>query len=572
MEEPPEQSAHARDGAGGGHLRATLGVIAEVLQSPRLRRVALAFLVFNAVEAGAWVVILLYAYAATGPESVGLVALAQLLPAAVVAPLAATLGDGRSRHGLLLAGYATLAATLGLTACAMLSGWPPLAVYAAAIAASTSLVLVRPAQHSLLPEIAFTPQELTAANAVSSIAEALGILAGPLVVAALLAAASHGWALAVGAIAMAGAALLVLSLADRETSALAAPRTPADASVGSSLARYRRQVAEGFAALAGHRDARLLVLLLGGRTLMIGITDVLFVLLALEFFGTGESGAATLAAALGAGGIAGGAAAFLLVGQPRIAWIIAGASAGWGLALAILSLPGIGPVAPLVMVAGGTGLAVLDIACRTFLQRAVPFDVLSRVFGIVEGLSMVVLAVGSVLVTAVVAVVGLEASILVFAALLPAVVAFAWPPLSRLDARTLVPQRELALLRRALLFAALPPPALEGLARAAKWKQVPAGGRVLREGEVGTDYFLLESGSVVATRDGRFLRRMDAPAAGFGEIALLRDVPRTASITAERDSVLLVLGRNEFLAALTGNAGAAATAEQVTAARLLDRD
>ncbi len=152
-------------------------------RQPVLRRVELAFLVFNAVESGAWIAILLYAYQATGPASVGLVAVAQLLPAGMFAPVAATLGDRYRRVWVLFAGYLLLGLALTLTAVAMLRDGPPLLVYALAITGSVAVTLIRPSQGALLPSLARTPAELTAANAVSGIVEAGGLLAGPLLAA-----------------------------------------------------------------------------------------------------------------------------------------------------------------------------------------------------------------------------------------------------------------------------------------------------------------------------------------------------------------------------------------------------
>jgi CRP-like cAMP-binding protein len=182
------------------------------------------------------------------------------------------------------------------------------------------------------------------------------------------------------------------------------------------------------------------------------------------------------------------------------------------------------------------------------------------------------LAAGSLLVTAMVALVGLHGSVLVFGAILPLLLALAWPSLRQLDRRVAVPARELELLSRVDLFDALDPPALEGLAHRAGWEAVPAGAVVIREGEAGERFYILESGSVAAAKEGRFLRRMSRPGDYFGEIALLRDIPRTASVVAEEPTVMLVLDRPGFLAAVTGNPAAASALERVAEARIEDRD
>ncbi len=547
-----------------GRLRTTWRVIAEVLANPRLRRLLLAFLAFNAVEYGAWVGILLYAYEATGPTSVGIVALAQLLPAALVAPIAGTLGDRYPRLRVLALGYLALGFLLLLTAGGMLAGWEPLVVYALAIAAGMSLTVARPTHNALLPALARTTEELTAANAATTIAEAGGILGGPLLAALILAVAGPGEVLLVLAATMLAGALLVLTLRTVGPVADAAPAVTL-----GPVAPEGESVFAGFRVLAADRDARLIVGVLAARTLMIGITDVLFVLVALELFETGESGAAILSAAMGAGGVVGGAMAFLLVGQPRIAPIIGLCAVVWGGAFAIMGLAGSGGLAPLLLVVGGTGLAILDVAGRTILQRAVRDEVLARVFGVLEGLNMAALALGSVLVSLVTGLIDLRAAVIVFAAFLPLAIGLAFPWLRAVDRRAIVPSRALALLRGLQLFEALDPPVLEGLARSATWLSPPAGDVVIREGDHGDRYYVLETGTVRITREGRYVNDLDTPGEGFGEIALLRDVPRTATVTTLRDSTLLALGRETFLNAVCHPA-AHAEAHRIADSRMAD--
>ncbi len=536
---------YARMNALTSRLRATRRVIAEVLRNSRLRRLLLAFLAFNAVEYGAWVAILLYAYEATGPASVGIVALAQLVPAAIVAPVAGTLGDRYPRLRVLALGYLALGILLTLTAGGMLAGWNPLVVYILAIGAGLTLTVARPTHNALLPGLARSTEELTAANASTSIAEAGGILGGPLLAAMILVVAGPGEVLLVLSVTMLAGATLVLSLRALEPAMESQP----PAILGPAVPAGESPFA-GFRALAADRDARLIVGVLAARTLMIGITDVLFVLVALELFETGESGAAILSAAMGAGGVIGGAMAFLLVGQPRITPIIALCAVVWGGAFAIMGLSGSGSLAPLLLVVGGTGLAILDVAGRTILQRAVPDEVLARVFGVLEGLNMAALAIGSVLVSLVTGLIDLRAAVIVFAAFLPLAIGLAFPWLRAIDARAIVPTRALALLRRLPLFEPLDPPVLEGLARSATWVSPTAGDVLIREGDHGDRYYVLESGAVRITRGGRPVLDLDTPGDGFGEIALLRDVPRTATVTTLRSSSLLVLERETFLGAV----------------------
>src|SRR5215470_8876602 len=96
-------------------LRMTGRVVRAILRNPSLRRVELAFLLFNTVEYATWIAILLYAYSAIGPASVGFVAVVQLVPGAILAPFAASFADRLSRQRVLLVGYLAQVATFGLT-------------------------------------------------------------------------------------------------------------------------------------------------------------------------------------------------------------------------------------------------------------------------------------------------------------------------------------------------------------------------------------------------------------------------------------------------------------------------
>jgi MFS family permease len=553
----------------------TLRIAEEVLRNPTLRRVEAAFLAFNMVEYGSWVAILLFAYEATGPASVGVVALAQLVPAAIVAPFSGTLGDRFRRERVLLAAYALFALLTALIAAGMLLGWPVAAVYLAAIAASTTLTAVRPAHNALLPGLAHDPAELTAANAMTAVAESSGLLLGPLAAAAILTVGEPGAVLGVLTVVAGAAALLVVGLRPHHDGAphLSDPAYdealhPTEASPAEATGAA---VLGGFRALARHPDARLIVAILASRMLLIGACDVLFVLIAIERFGTGESGAAILSAAIGAGGILGGVAAFGLVGRPRLAPVLLAAGLAWGVLFLVFGALAPAVLAPVLLIACGLALAIMDVAGRTALQRAVHDEVLARVFGILESLSTVCLAIGSILLPLAVALFGIPAAAAVFAAVIPLVVLVASPGLRGIDRRADVPVRALALLRRLPLFAGLAPPTLESLARSGVWQTVPPSTVVIREGDPGERFFVLESGSVDVSRGGEYVRTLSSPGDGFGEIALLRNVPRTATVTATTESQLLGIGRTEFLAAVTGQAVVSAKAGQIVDA-YLDHD
>ena len=538
------------------HLRTSLRVINAVLRNPALRRVELAFLLFNAAEFGAWVAVLLYAYDATGPASIGLVAVAQLIPAALVAPFAALIADRTDRVRSLAIGYGIQAVAFGVTAAGILLEAPPILVYVGAAAAATSLVVTRPTQGALLPEISRTPEELSAANGVSGTVEGGGVFLGPLAAAAILTVGGPGHVFMAAAVAVGVAAVLVLSVTRRMLldGQVSVPGINIGQAGDPPADIARRSVLEGLRVVRRNGHVRLVVGILGLRAVASGAMDVLFVLLALEVFNTGASGAGILNGALGIGTVAGGAASFLLVGRSRLAPALAVAACVLGGALIATALFGTGFDAPLFIAVGGVGYAACAVAGLTILQRTTPDVVLGRVLGSLESVHLVGLALGSLLAPIVVSVIGVQGALAVAGALLPLAVLLSWGGLREIDRGTRIPARELALLVRVRAFAPLPAPDLETLARRVRWLAVDAGTVVIAEGERGDAYYVLEHGRFRVEQGGVLLRTLDEPADGFGEIALIRNVPRTATVTAEEPSVLLVVRRDDFLGAMAGHA------------------
>ena len=125
-----------------------------------------------------------------------------------------------------------------------------------------------------------------------------------------------------------------------------------------------------------------------------------------------------------------------------------------------------------------------------------------------------------------------------------------------------MPVVELALLRGMRIFAALPAPAIEGLARNATTVEVPAGTYIIREGEEGDRFYAIADGEVEIRRDGIDLGTRGR-GDGFGEIALLRDIPRTADVIAHGPTRLFALDRTAFVIALTGHEPARLEADRI---------
>jgi hypothetical protein len=375
---------------------------------------------------------------------------------------------------------------------------------------------------------------------------------GPLVAAAILLVAGPGEVFAAGALAAGIASVLVMRVRNAGFRHGGHGHGADGIATEGAVHSAHGSVLAGLHLVRTNRDTRLIVGLLSLRKLVSGALDVLFVLLALEVLGTGDSGAGVLGAALGLGTLVGGTAALGLVGRPRLAPALALSAALLGLGVMAAGVPVPAALIPVLIGVAGVGYAGMDIAGRTILQRSTSDHVLGRVLGSLEGSGLVAVALGAVLVSPLVAATGVRAAMVATGLVVLLGVAAALRGLRRIDATVRVPVREIAALRAVPDFAPLPPPQLEGIAARAQWLTAAPGEVVIREGDPGDRYFILESGSARVTQRGVELRTM-GPGEGFGEIALLRSIARTATVTAVEPCVLLALERHDFLEVVTGH-------------------
>ncbi len=535
-------------------------VLRIVLRDRDLRRVVGAFLGFNLADWARWLALLVYAYQRGGAAEAGVVSLIQLVPAAIAAPFIATLGDRYPRERVLLLAYVSQAILMGATGVALVSGSPAPVVYGFAVLAIIATSLTRPAHASLLPSLVDSPQALTAANVASSWMEAVGILVGPLVAGFLIEAEGSGVVLLAAAAVMAIGAIAVAGV-----HATTAAGTSGLGSTKPAVA----ELAGGFAALRRLPGPRTVVLVLGAAAVLWGAIDVLNVALALDVMGLGSTGAGVLGAALGIGGILGSSAAASLVGRPRIARAFVLGLLAWGLPLLAIAIAPVPIVAVAALAAAGAGRSVMDVAGRILLQRATPDEVLTRIFGVLEGSFLGAFGLGSIAVAWVIAARGPQAALVVAGLWLPAIALLAWRSLRTVDLASTVPSERLALLRGIPMLAPLAPATLERLARALVPVSVAAGDPVFRQGDVGDRFYVVAEGSAEIRIDDAVVRR-EGRGAAFGEIALLRDIPRTATVLAATDLELMALERDDFLEAVTGLAISSERAEALVSARLGD--
>jgi hypothetical protein len=256
----------------------------------------------------------------------------------------------------------------------------------------------------------------------------------------------------------------------------------------------------------------------------------------------------------------------VLAGRRRLAPAFALGMVLWGIPLVALGLLPSTVVGVGTLVVVGIANTLVDVSGLTLLQRTAPEAVIGRVFGLLETLILASIALGSVAAAVLLDVVGVEGALLAVGAFLPVLVVLRWRALLGLDARA-VSAEDVALLRRLDVFAGLGPVELERLAEALEPVRVASGETVIRQGEEGDRFYVIVAGAVDVAVDGAIVREQ-GPGDYFGEIALLRDTPRTATVTARGDVELRALRRDVFLGTVTGHNGSAAAVEAAASRRL----
>lgn len=522
-----------------------LPAVRAALRNPELRRVLVAYFASCVSEWALWTGLLVYAYATSGTTAAGFVAIGLFLPGALTAPLAGAVADGPRPNRALTVVYAVQAVTLAGAATAAYLDGPLLAVILPAAVALTTCSFIRPCCSVVVPGLVTSASDLTAANLLSGYIDSSSVLIGPLVASALIALDGPPFVLAAcAALALLGVVVMVPLIRLDPGDAAVAPRDEHGSRIGALV--------DGLRALGQRKGALQLLAVLGGQYVLVGALDLIFVVLATENFGLGSSGPGLLGAAFGAGALLGGAASTVLIGRQRLAPLLMFALMAICGSLSLLAGVTTLTVAFVVLPVVGLSRSVLDLTGRMLLQRAAPQDALASIFATMESMSLVACALGSILAQVVVATLGVRAALAAVAMVLAALLLLTSRRLMLVDASADAPVVAIRLLRRIPLFAPLPGPALEGVARAAHPLLVPAGAVIISEGEQGDSYYAIVTGEVEVTMQGRHIRTMNR-GQGFGEIALLADLPRTATIAADTDVELLEIERPSFLTAVTGH-------------------
>jgi MFS family permease len=539
------------------HLTESGSAFRSVARNRDLRLLSLA-LTGSCVGHWSYVVaVSVYAYHAGGARAVAVVWLVRMIPSAIASPFSALLGDRFSRVVVLVATDLVRATLMVAAAVAIWADASQAAVYALASLVSLAATPAEPAFAGLMPQLATTPAELTAANVASSAIQSVGFFAGPALGGIVLAVAGPPAAIVVTA----GLVLWSAALTSRIR------RVPA-AAAGFDAQAVVDELGAGFRAVRRDRMLTPLVGLLTATTLVDGALEVFVVVISLETIGLGNSGVGYLNAAFGVGALIGALASTMLVGTRRLSIPFVAGVLLWGAPIALLAAVS-APAAAIVLLAlVGLGNTFFDVAGTTLVQRAVPDDVLSRVFGVMQSLWLAAIGIGAAIAPALISAIGIRPALVATGLFLPALVLLVGRRLLQVDAQATPPERtRIELLQSMSLFAPLPTLTLEQLALRLQPVEFRAGDALIREGEAGDRFFALVSGTVDVTTGGRFVASL-GPGDPVGEIALLKDVPRTATVTARSPVHAFSLDRAHFLSALSGSTDATRVADELMGVRL----
>lgn len=488
-----------------------------------------------------------YAYRVGGATAVGVAGLIRTLPTICFGPFIAGIGDRYPRVAVMVGSDLVRGVLFAAGGLVIIADGPPAIVYVIGGAIMLAASVFRPAQAAILPSLTETPEQLTAMNVVSSTIESVGFFAGPALGGILLVTTSVEMVFFVSALSCAWSALMLIGVGR-----MAAPDAATEAS-GDDAPRSRgnlvRESIEGFRAIGSDKRLFTLVALFTAQTLVAGALNVFVVVLALKLYDSGAGGVGILNAALGVGGILGAAAAATLIGGQRLVRGFAFGLVFWGVPLLLVgSVP--------VQIIGLVGLAVIglantiiDVSGYTLLQRAVPDEVLARVFGVMETVLVAGMGLGALLTPLIINAFGVRGALIVIGGFLPLLTLLMWGRLSALDVGPDAPEEHVALLEPLPVFAGFPRETVQLLASKLERHETAAGEVVIHEGDAGDRFYVIEKGRFSVEVGGEREAEL-GPGAFFGEIALLRDVPRTATVTSLGEGELLSLTRDDFVPAV----------------------
>ncbi|HKR99205.1 MAG TPA: MFS transporter [Candidatus Dormibacteraeota bacterium] len=483
------------------------------------------------------------------PALVGVTSLTRFLSQLLGSTYAGVIAERFERVRLLVLSDLSAMTLMALLAVvAALHGPVALAVILSALTAVT-VSIYSPAVKATTPGIV-GEEQLAAANGLESTVDNLAVVAGPAIGALILLLGPPSVAFAVNAATFAYSAFIVSRLRTRTVSS--------DVSEGGRAGPLRQMWA-GVTAITSSPTITLLVAFSVLASFVYGTDTVLFVVVSRDLLGTGSTGYGYLLTGLGAGGVLMALTMNRVAALPRLGSVIVIGLAAYCLPTALLVVVHAPAAAFVLQVVRGAGTLVVDVVAMTALQRLVAPQLVSRVFGVFFALVLGAVAVGAIVAPLLLALLGLNLTLLVMAFAIPLLVAALWPMVRTLDSAGLTQLTQLApriaLLQKLDIFTGASRAVLERLAQASVEQQAAAGTVLIREGDVADYFYVLADGVVTVSSKGRArtqreLGELRAPGY-FGEIGLFEAIPRTATVTVREPATLYRIGGDDFLNAMT---------------------
>lgn len=521
------------------------GTRRSALGNGALVRLAIANLLATIAQWALFIGALVYAFDHGGAHTAGLASVCLLVPTAIVAPAAGAAAQRWHPYQVRLVAFAVQTLAFAGGAIAGFAEAPVLVVIGCCTIAAAGFTFLNPACAVLLPGIVRSARELTVANVWVSSCDSVSMLGGSLVATALLGLQGPALVLA-GCAALAG----VSTITTLSNSRAESPLTRYNDAVEPTGAV--RLVLNSIKGLRERPGVASVLAITASQYLLVGSFDLIVVVLASQALALGTSGPGLLAASVGVGALISALVSTYLVRRDRLSTLLIAAVAGVAAASALLgSEPTLTLALVLLPVAGFSG-SLLNLTGRMMLQRATPPHATAGIFAAIELFSGIGMVVGSIGTQILIAVGSVETALIGLGIYFAILLVFNWRSLRIADKSADIPVVAISLLRRIPAFSPLPPIALEAVARMATEVTVAAGEVVMTEGEQGDHYYAVADGSFDIVSGGTYIKTAER-GAGFGEIALLANVPRTATITASRPGSLLAIHRVPFLIAVTGS-------------------
>ncbi len=515
----------------------------EVLRNADLRRMLAAFAI---VELGAWsysIVLAVWIFGSTGSLS-GIAALAvvRCVVGMVVTSFAGVLVDRYERRRLLtICSFLLAAVMVGMTVTVATDAPLWVALIFSALNA-TFQAPNRSAAGALMPEVV-NESELVSANVLINLLQNIFLILGPLLGGLLVLVGTPAIAVGLNALTYVIAGLLYSGISVRSRMANAEAREPA-------WVQWRT----GVRALASRPYALALALCMVISTGLDAGYTVIYVQFTQDL-DLGDSGYSLFFAATAVGGVLVALVADQVAERARLATVIVGSLMLQGLPLVLVGFLDRLPAILLMLAISGAGTVLLDVAAMTALQRTMPNRLLGRTLATIMAMLLLGATLTAVGLTRGIQVFGLQETIIVSGAVAPILGLLLVPILRRGEVQET--EEVLAVRERADfigelgLFEGLGRPAIESLAFAAEPVTLQAGTVLLREGDPADDLWLLQSGRLDISLQAQVTQPPAVVAPGWvGELGIMNQQPRSATVTVGEESQLLRVNGQQFLDAM----------------------